>query len=142
MSLDYKGDENEAFLPPCRVFSFDKWNEPPNTNTIPQLFSFDEWTEPGDHDEDQDNSNHNDQDHDHHSCTTPPNQTSILKEASTRQVSTCSHNTSTVRRGVLKHLALLDHTTQSEGSRDSDKPTPKTNTKNRHHITAQAFPDV
>jgi hypothetical protein len=123
MSLDCKGDENEAFLPPRRVLSFDEWNEPPNTNATPQLFSFDKWTEPGDHDEDQDNSNHNNQDHDHHSYTTPPNQTSILKEASTRQVSTCSCNASTVRRGVLKHLAPLD-TTQSEGSRDSDKPTP------------------
>jgi hypothetical protein len=124
MSLDYKEDENEAFLPPRRVFSFDEWNEPPNTHTTPQFFSFDEWTEPGDHDEDHDDSNHDDQDHDHHSYTTPPNQTSILKEASTRHVSTYSYNTSTVRRGILKHLVPLD-TTQSEGSGgDSDKTTP------------------
>ena len=122
MSLDYEEDENEAFLPPRRVFSFDEWNEPPNTEATPQVFSFDEWTDPGD-DED---SNHDDEDQDLHSYTTPPAQASMFKQV-TERVST--YKTSATRQvTILKDLLVpLETTPQSEcAGGDSDKTT-------RHH---------
>jgi hypothetical protein len=117
---DCDEDEDEVFLPPRRVFSFDEWNEPPTTKIATQVFSFDEWTDPGGQD-----SNHDHQDHDHHSYTTPPTQASIFKQATQQDVST--YNTLVTRRGILKDLLPLETSTQSEWyDGESDKTT-------RHH---------
>ena len=104
MSFDYEEDENEAFLPPRRVFSFDEWNERPITKTeTPQVFSFDEWTDPGDED---------DEDQYHHSYTKPPTRASIFRQV-TQPVSIV-YNTSATRRGILIDLLVPLEITQSE----------------------------
>jgi hypothetical protein len=134
MSLDYQDDENEAFLPLRRVFSFDEWNEPPTkkttTTTTPQVFSFNEWNEePGDHDDDDDHNDedNNHDDHDHHSYTTPPVQAFLFNEATQRRVSTYNTSATQRRSSILKDLVPLETTTtiwQSEYGGDNDKTTP------------------